>query len=343
MAVWLLAAVLAAAGCGGAGEPSAASNPGDLSTGPTTSTSTTVPPTSSPTTTVATTTASSPSTTLATTTTTTAPPPAAGSGLGNGPGRYEVEIASGGLLRRAIVVVPESVAGPAPLVLVFHGFTRSPEEIEETSGMSALAEEHGFVVVYPAGTGFPRRWLSSPAQGDQDVVFVRELVALVSAAVPVDPGRVFAAGMSNGGGMAARLACDAADLVAAVGPVAAAYPSGPCEPVLPVAVVAIHGSADPIVPYEGVGEILPAVEGVVAAWVERNGCAPDPVVGDVAADVGLRSWTGCAANADVVLYRVEGGRHGWPGSGDTSLWGRTTDAVGASALLWEFFAAHPRP
>lgn len=279
---------------------------------------------------------------MTTTTTATVSPPATGSTLGDGPGRYEVQITSGGLLRRAVVFVPESVADPAPLVLVFHGFTRSPEEIEETSGMSALAEEHGFVVAYPAGTGFPRRWLTSPAQGDQDVVFVRELVGLVSEAVPVDPGRVFAAGMSNGGGMAGRLACDAADLVAAVGPVAAAYPTGNCAPSQPVAVAAIHGSADPVVPYEGVGEILPAVEDVVAGWVERNGCAPDAAAADVAADVSLRSWTGCAANADVVLYRVEGGRHGWPGSGDTSPWGRTTDAVSASALLWEFFATHPR-
>ena len=262
----------------------------------------------------------------------------------DGPGRYQAEVLSGGLVRRFLLVVPESAPDPAALVLVFHGFTRSPEEIEATSGMSALAEEHGFIVAYPAGTGFPRRWLSSPLLGDQDVAFVRDLVALVSGAVGIDPLRVYAAGMSNGGGMAARLACDAADLFAAVGPVAAAYPSGgSCEPARPVPVAAIHGTADPIVPYEGLGEALPAVEGVLAFWVRENGCDAEPAVEAVAEGVTRLAWGRCTAEAEVVLYRVAEGRHGWPGSGDTSPWGATTDAVSASALLWEFFAAHPMP
>jgi len=260
----------------------------------------------------------------------------------DGPGRYQAEVLSGGLVRRFLLVVPESAPDPAPLVLVFHGFTRSPEEIEATSGMSALAEEHGFMVAYPAGTGFPRRWLSSPLLGDQDVAFVRDLVGLVSGAVGIDPLRIYAAGMSNGGGMAARLACDAADLFAAVGPVAAAYPSGgACEPSRPVPIAAIHGTADPIVPYEGLGEALPAVEGVLAFWVGENGCGPEPAVEAVAEGVTRLTWGGCTAGADVVLYRVADGRHGWPGSGDASPWGATTGAISASALLWDFFAAHP--
>jgi polyhydroxybutyrate depolymerase len=261
----------------------------------------------------------------------------------DGPGRYQAEVLSGGLVRRFLLVVPESAPDPAPLVLVFHGFTRSPEEIEATSGMSALAEEHGFIVAYPAGTGFPRRWLSSPLLGGQDVAFARDLVALVSGEVGIDPRRIYAAGMSNGGGMAARLACDAADVFAAVGPVAAAYPGGSCGPARPVPIAAVHGTADPIVPYEGLGEALPAVEGVLAFWVRENGCDAEPAVEAIAEGVTRVAWGGCAAGADVVLYRVTEGRHGWPGSGDTSPWGATTDAVSASALLWGFFAVHPMP
>ncbi|MBM3694373.1 MAG: poly(3-hydroxybutyrate) depolymerase [Actinobacteria bacterium] len=260
-----------------------------------------------------------------------------------GPGRYEVNLVSGGLERRFHLVVPGSIAKPAPLVVVLHGFTRSGAEIDRTSGMSALAVEEGFVAAYPDGTGIPRRWISSPLLGDLDVVFFRDLVKVVSGAVDIDPRRVYVAGFSNGGGMAARLACDAADLVAAVGPVAAAYPGGPCDPARPVPVLAIHGTADPIVPYEGLGEVLPAVEGVVAGWVARNGCAPAPTVEGVAPEVTRASWAGCGAGADVLLYRVEGGRHGWPGSSDRTPWGKTTDAIDAAALLWEFFAAHPMP
>ena len=308
------------------------------------------PVTTAPATTTAassTTTAAAPATTAATTTaapaTTTTTLPAVEPLVVDGPGRYEAEVLSGGLVRRFVLFVPEALAGPAPLVLVFHGFTRGPEDAERQSDMSALAAEQGFVAAYPAGTGFPRRWLSSPAQGDQDVTFARDLVALVSGAIAIDPDRVYAAGMSNGGGMAARLACDAADLVAAVGPVAAAYPNGPCSPSRPVPVAAFHGTADPVVPYVGRGEALLPVEGVMADWVERNGCDPAPVVQEVAADVTLLAWGECTGGADVWLYRVAEGRHGWPGSGDTSPWGTTTDAVRASALLWEFFAAHPMP
>lgn len=306
------------------------------------------PTTSAATTTVATTTTTVTTTTVATTTTaatatTTTTPRAATPLVVDGPGRYEAEVLSGGLVRRFLLVVPESAGDPAPLVLIFHGFTRSPEEIEATSGMSALAEEHGFVVAYPAGTGFPRRWLTSPSLGDLDVKFTRDLVALVSDAVPIDPNRVYAAGMSNGGGMAARLACDAADLVAAVGPVAAAYPSGSCDPTRPVPFIALHGTADPIVPYGGLGTALPAVEQVQAEWARRNGCGPARDESPVTADVSLLAFGGCDGGSDVVLYRVAEGRHGWPGSGDTSPWGRTTDSVSASALLWAFFAAHPMP
>jgi polyhydroxybutyrate depolymerase len=247
------------------------------------------------------------------------------------------------MVRRFRLVIPRLVPDPAPLLLVFHGFTRSPEEIEATTRFSALAEEEGFVVLYPAGTGFPTRWLASPWQGDQDVVLTRDLVALVSTAVSIDARRVFAAGFSNGGGMVARLACDAADLVAAVGPVAAAYPVGPCDPSRPVPIAAVHGTADPIVPYWGLGEALPAVEAVLASWVEGNGCETSPITQEVAPGVTRLAWGGCAAGADLILYRVAEGRHGWPGAGDESVWGRTTDEVDASALLWEFFATHPMP
>ncbi len=304
---------------------------------------TTTSATSAPTSTAAalTTTTSAPTTTTAVTTTSALVEVAPL--VVDGPGRYEAEVLSGGLVRRFLLVVPAAAPDPAPLVLVFHGLTRSPEEIEATSGMSAVAEEQGFVVAYPSGTGWPRHWLTSPWQGSEDVDFTRDLVALVSAEVSIDPSRVFAAGFSNGGGLAARLACDAADLVAAVGPVSAAYPSGPCEPSRPVPVIAIHGTADPIVPYAGLGEALPAVEAVMTDWGKRNGCAPGPVTTEAAADVTLFAWGDCTAGADVRLYRVAGGRHGWPGSGDTSAWGRTTDAIDAAALLWEFFAAHPMP
>ena len=82
----------------------------------------------------------------------------------------------------------------------------------------------------------------------------------------------------------------------------------------------------------------------MADWVGATGATPGPVTTEVAAERDP-AWPGASAppGPTCVLYRVAEGRHGWPGSGDTSVWGPTTDAIGAAALLWEFFAAHPMP
>jgi len=260
-----------------------------------------------------------------------------------GPGRYEGEVVSGGQLRRFLLVVPEAAPRPAPLVIVFHGFIGNPTEVEDDTGMTGVAEDEGFAVVYPEGLGRPRRWRSDPRLGGLDVGFVRDLLALLDEALGIDPGRIYAAGMSNGGGMAARLACDASDLVAAVAGVAGAYSTGDCEPTRPVPVVAFHGDADPIVPYEGWGRLLPAVEGWAGEWAARNGCDSEPTLGAVATDVTTLRWAGCTEGADVILYTVAGGRHGWPGSERTGEYLGSTGSVDASHLIWEFFAAHPMP
>lgn len=277
---------------------------------------------------------------------TTAPPsatsPSAAPFQVAGPGRYEGELVSGGLLRRFVLVVPESVPTWAPLVLAFHGFAGSPAALEETSGLTRLAQRRGFVLVYPEASGHPRAWQADPRLGDRDVRFVRDLVSLLTGRVSIDPSRVYAAGLSNGGGMAARLACDAADLFAAVATVAGAYPTGACDPERAVPVVAFHGTADPIVPYGGWGILLPPVEGWAAGWAERDGCDPSAEVRVIGDDVTSRTWGGCRDQAQVVLYTIAGGGHGWPGSGRTG-WGGSTDTIDASALAWEFFALHPRP
>lgn len=261
----------------------------------------------------------------------------------DGPGRYEGEVISGGLLRSFVLVIPEAVPPPAPLVIVLHGFMGSPAEVEEDTGMTGVAEEEGFAVVYPEGWGRPRSWRSDPRRGDADVTFIRDLVARLDGAYGIDERRVFAAGMSNGGGMAARLACDASDLVAAIGPVAGAYFFGPCSPDRPVPVIAFHGDADPIVPYQGWGPFLPGIEDWAGEWAVRNGCEGAPTHEALAADVTVSRWGGCEAGADVVLYTVADGRHGWPGSERSGEFLGSTDSVDASRLIGEFFAAHPMP
>ncbi len=279
-------------------------------------------------------------------TTTTPPatvaPPVAAPLVVERPGRYEAQVISDGRLRTAVVHVPASVRWPAPLVLVFHGFTSSPARVEELSGMTAVADREGFVVAYPEALGFLPAWtVDDELQGDGDVRFVRDLVAVLTEAVEIDPDRVFAAGMSNGGGMSARLACDAADLVAAVGPVAGAYSIGTCEPGRAVPIIAFHGTGDRIVPYDGSRFLdLPSIEAWAGDWARRNGCGSPPTASDAAVDVEMRVWPDC--EVDVVLYTVDDGRHGWPGSDRAMSVLDSTTSISASQIMWEFFVEHPR-
>jgi polyhydroxybutyrate depolymerase len=250
------------------------------------------------------------------------------------PGRHQIEVQSAGMRRSAVVHVPDSLPDPAPLVIVFHGFTGNPAGVARLTGMHEVGEREGFITVYPAARGLIPAWRADRgASDDADVVFVRDLVASIASALPVDLDRVYAAGMSNGGGMVDRLACEADDLIAAAAPVAGAFSGGGCDPARPVPIVAIHGTGDWIVPFYGFPGLLPSVPAWNAAWAERNECRGPAAPRSVAADVAEYSWESCGA--EVVLYVVDGGGHDWPGGGDA---GGPGGGVSASEIIWEFFA-----
>jgi len=245
-------------------------------------------------------------------------------------------------------------ATPAPLVVSLHGFASGPMNQMEVSQWNELADEHGFIVAYPSGTGFPKRWNTSGVAGEggaDDVAFLSDLIDTLSQQYNIDPQRVYVNGLSNGGGMSNTLACLRPERIAAIGGVAGAYtePAGGCNPTRPVPVIAFHGTDDRIVPYAGGAAggpqnfVFPAVPDWAAAWAERNGCdaTPDtlPAQGEVS---GVR-YTGCTDSAEVVFYTVEGGGHNWPGGGrlPEAIVGHTTEDIDASATMWEFFVQHP--
>jgi polyhydroxybutyrate depolymerase len=245
-------------------------------------------------------------------------------------------------------------ATPAPLVVSLHGFASGPVNQMEVSQWNEVADEHGFMVAYPEGTGFPKRWNTSSVTdegGADDVAFLSDLIDALSEQYNVDPQRVYVNGLSNGGGMSNTLACLRPERIAAIGGVAGAYtePAGGCNPTRPVPVIAFHGTDDRIVPYAGGAAggpqnfVFPAVPEWAAAWAERNGCeaAPEnlPAQGEVS---GVR-YTGCTNDADVIFYTVDGGGHNWPGGGrlPEAIVGHMTEDIDASAAMWEFFAQHP--
>lgn len=247
-----------------------------------------------------------------------------------------------------------------PVVLVFHGGGGNAENARRMTGFNEVAEGEGFLVVYPNGNGrLEERILTWNAgtccgyameEGVDDVGFVRALLADLAGVANIDPKRVYATGMSNGAMMAYRLACDADDLVAAIGPVAATQNVRVCAPEDPVSVIHFHGSEDKQAPYEGgVGaESITKVDyasvaETVAFWVEQNGCVGE---GDMqtTGNVVQEGYAACELGSAVVLYSVLGGGHAWPGGQKGRVGGdEPSDEISASELMWAFFQAHPKP
>jgi polyhydroxybutyrate depolymerase len=250
-----------------------------------------------------------------------------------------------GLERSYVLTVPAaSPDRPAALVIDLHGLGSDPSGQEEASGWAEKAADVGFVVAQPAARGAIPTWNPQPGSPGSalDIDFVRALVADVATKVALDPGRIYASGFSNGGGMAHRLACEAADLVAAIGTVAGQYVvNEDCVLSRPVAVIAFHGTDDVVVPYPGVGELLPDLPTWAQAWAHRNACGPVPERETVAADVLRDRWFGCDGDVEVALYTIDEGPHAWPGSDRPGLF-RPTQSIDATDLMWEFFTAHAR-
>ena len=272
-------------------------------------------------------------------------------------------VVSGGRERCYYLYVPAGYdpARPAPLVVSLHGFLSNPASQAWLSGWHKLADQEGFLVAYPQGTSWPQRWNAGTAgnAGVDDVQFFRDLLDDLAGAAAVDLSRVYVNGFSNGGGMSVRIACQAADQVAAIGTVAAAVVEfRDCAPAHPVPVLAFHGTADPIVPYEG-GDVRaqPLREGAeqtrapthllgaeqwTARWAEGNGCTPKPESIPPQGDVRGVQYTHCNQGADVILYTIEDGGHTWPGGVPIPIVGKTTRAIDATEEMWRFFQAYKR-
>ncbi len=263
---------------------------------------------------------------------------------------------SSGEEREYLLYVPGSVdrSKPTPLVISMHGAGMWPAAQMQTSLWNRTADEHGFIVVYPSGlSGRGRRvWRASGGPGQvRDVRFISELIDTLQASYNIDATRIYADGLSNGGGMAFVLSCTLSHRIAAVGMVGSAYllPWSWCTDSRPVPMIAFHGTADRQTPYNG-GKVwfapkpFPSIPAWTANWARRNRCAPNPIDAVIAADVTRRSYTHCADDADVVLYTIQGGGHTWPGGGEPlPEWfvGSTTHNIDASGLMWAFFRDHP--
>lgn len=266
------------------------------------------------------------------------------------PGLTEHTFEHDGVTRSYLLYAPASLDStqPAPVVFSLHGFASNARHQVLLTGWNDVADEHGFLVVYPQGLGALPRWDAGlpampAADGTGDTGFLTALAASLSETLCVDPARIYVNGLSNGGGMTYRLACDASDVFAAFGGVAGAYSGRAlCEPSRPIPMLFFHGTADLIVPFDG-GNGMPAIAPFVEALARHNGCDPQPAPIASVGSVSGWQYLHCEADASVALYIIDGGGHTWPGGWDGRdfLLGTTTQEVSASAILWDFYEAHP--
>ena len=261
-----------------------------------------------------------------------------------------VDLQFGGEARSYELHVPPSYDGgdPVPLLLNFHGFTSNGPQQAAFSDMNATADERGAIVAYP--NGLNSSWNAGACCGislDEDVDdvgFARAVVEDLADSACIDLSRVYATGMSNGGFMSHRLACEASDIIAAIAPVAGVLGLDPaeCNPGRAVPIIHLHGTADPLVGYDG-GGLAPFIGAPDShsGWVARNGCTGASSVTFQNGVATCETVDECDGGASVTLCTLDGIGHCWPGQEfcpdiGVDLGDSTTD-ISANEVMWDLF------
>jgi polyhydroxybutyrate depolymerase len=285
-----------------------------------------------------------------------------------GPGDYLRVMEYGGRKRRYIVHVPPGYdrGHPVPVVMYFHGGGASAINSRPWLGFDALADQKGFIMVYPYGTGIlPRRLLTFNAgsccgyamkHNVDDVGFTRAMLDELGRTFCVDPKRVYSTGYSNGAMMSYRLACEMADRIAAIGTVGGTLGTNiSCSPSRPVPVIHFHGTGDPYEPFKGgKGEksfpgrihktVFRGVQDTMKTWARIIGASPAPTRKTVRGAATEYVYGGGRNGSEVVLWEIKGGGHTWPGARSmpmASMLGPINRDISATQLMWKFFEQHP--
>lgn len=255
---------------------------------------------------------------------------------------------------------------PVAVVLDFHGLDEGAGLEALTTQFGPFAQQHGFIAVFPEGTGTPVQWdTMETGPSNPDIQFVSQLLDHLEATQCVDETRIYATGLSDGAFMTSLLACTMSNRIAAFAPVSGVELAKPCAATHPVPILAFHGTADPILYFNGgVGTqvlqhavglqsgppptvTLPPVNlngsgypATVAAWAKRDGCMSKGTDTKIASHVIRRSYR-CPANTAVEFYIILGGGHSWPSSAFSqeigAVTGPTNFQVNATDVIWKFF------
>lgn len=284
------------------------------------------------------------------------------------PGNYSFKLQHDGSQRAYLVHVPSGYdpALATPVVFAFHGGGGDMNlQADANYNITGKADTAGFIAVFPNGySRFPNGKLATWNAGNccatardkgiDDVGFVRAILAQVKTHFNVDAQRIFATGMSNGGMMSHRLACEMADTLKAIAAVAGTDSTVSCSPARPISILHIHARNDTHVLYDGgagkdafrdtskVSDFVSVPE-TISRWTQRNRCAAPPKRVLEVPGAYCEAYAGCADGVQVQLCVTETGGHSWPGVKEVRSGKEpASQALSANDVMWEFFQRLPQ-
>jgi len=302
-------------------------------------------------------------------------------GLISGGDDHDFSFEYNGHKRTYSVHVPPSYnkQTPMPVVMVLHGGYGNAKYIKSQTWMSKTSDKYGFIAVYPEaqiGSYNPKaklnyqHWNGGPrtdskkSQNVDDVGYISAMLDMLERDYSVDPKRIYATGISNGGTMAYRLACQLSERIAAIAPVAADQLSIECNPKRPVSIIHIHGEQDSFIPFEGgIGPKLPddwkPIDVTISEWSKRNACKSKKK-NEISDQATCKPHTSCKNDSEIILCIVNKHGHTWPGQGvymgsnackfnvNGFLCKRLIKEIGqrnydypTNEIIWSFFQKHP--
>jgi polyhydroxybutyrate depolymerase len=247
---------------------------------------------------------------------------------------------------------------PMPLVLVFHGDDGSGRSISDVTRFNQLAEQQGFIVVYPDGIDQKWRLKQKNKKNINDIAFVDNLLNHLHQIRNIDSNKIYATGFSKGGIFTQVLACHLSDKIAAFASVAGSFPveqQEECQPAAPVSMLMINGTNDKSVHYDGDEEnekgALISVPDAVDFWREQNQCPNYPATNAVFipekqssnSKVKTYAYSNCKDGSEILHLAVVNGGHLWYGgaSHDESI-NKFNKNLGLNStqIIWYFFQHH---